>query len=98
MATLPQWVIDLKTRRENITQELAAINNNELDIRDRNLPGAKPDIDGDGGGTRGTEYRMSLLQELAAINAALEAAAGTIAAEEAIEGSGDFATIEVILN
>lgn len=94
---VPQWVLDLQARRDEITTELAAINNNETNIGDRNLPGAKPDVDGDGGGTRGTEYRLSLYTELAQINEALRGAAETIAAETAIDNSDDFATVETIM-
>lgn len=90
MASAPQWLTDLKTRRDAITAELAAIDN----TGSRAKPGSKPDQGGEGGGTEHTAYRMSLLEELAQINEIIGDAADVIKAEEAAQYPDEF-TIEV---
>ena len=83
---LPTWVVNLQARRDEITAELAAIDNTS----NRTQPGSKPDVGGDAGGTEGTAYRMSLIDELTKINEVLKKAADVIAAEEIAEDDGPF--------
>lgn len=82
----PQWVLDLQTRRDAITAELAAIDNNGS----RTKPGAKPDVSGDGGGVEGDSYRRGLMDELTSINEILMKAGDVVAAEEAADGNVFF--------
>lgn len=88
---LPAYIQHLKTRRENIAAELAAIDNNSQ----RSTPGSKPDVGGDGGGTQGTAYRMSLIDELRQLNKAIEEALQAEQAEDLLS-NGPF-EVEMIV-
>ncbi|WP_437187852.1 hypothetical protein SH668x_001263 [Planctomicrobium sp. SH668] len=85
------WIENLKTRRMNITSELAAMDN----LAGRTRAGSKPDQSGEAGGTAHTDYRRSLLEELREINQQLKDAAEQINAESKI-GNNDPFTIEVM--
>lgn len=90
MAT-PSYITYLKTRRDNITTELAAIDNNAS----RTNPGSKPDSSGEGGGTEGDSYVDRLYRELAQIEEALRDAAQTAAAEDRL--ANGHSEIEVVM-
>ncbi|TWT58890.1 hypothetical protein KOR42_22770 [Thalassoglobus neptunius] len=78
----PQWVLDLRVRRDEITTELRAIDNNAS----RSNPGSGPDASGEGA-IAFHQYKMGLYEELDRIDERLRKAEETIQAEQNLDGT-----------
>lgn len=88
--SVPRWIKDLQSRRDEITAELSAIDNNDSKL----APGAMPEAGGDAP-IHTDAYIQRLYDELARINDLLANAKDQLLAEDGLDGEVGFIELEV---